>query len=408
MNRSLVVDFIFKRFNRINYVFRKNRIFVGGLIVEIPEIEKTKEKKITILGVPIAIRRYRGRKNYEMIRKSGKLVISLNIDIIGEIHDYLSLDIERERGRVVELPIVDLIIYHFYAMLKDEIGLEYHKFNKKHSFAICVTHDVDRIGDNRPFKTVKCLSKGIMRRNFKLIGSLFSGINHDFQVQHILDLEKKYDVDESTWFFLTSTRKMFGFTLPKNADYELGDKYSSKALDLLKYNEIGLHIPFIEMSSANIKREKQKLNKFFPVKGTRAHYLKGEYPNLLVELEKAGFIYDSTFGSNTSFAFRFGTSFPFQPILGGNKTLKIFEVPLNIMDVNISSFKEFKNYVKKLFSILKVTNGVVVINWHPNNFNSIEYGDIYEKCFDYLLSEGRKNRAWMTSMQKLVSEVKTW
>jgi histidinol phosphatase-like PHP family hydrolase len=103
------------------------------------------------------------------------------------------------------------------------------------------------------------------------------------------------------------------------------------------------------------------------------------------------------------FSFRFGTSFPFHPIINGN--LEIYEVPLNIMDSSITSYKVLKAYLEKILEILKSTRGVLVVNWHPNRFNEKEFGNLYKKCFKFLLSKSKENKAWLTSIRNLINEV---
>jgi len=273
---------------------------------------------------------------------------------------------------------------------------------KGYDFAICVTHDIDRTGDNRMFRLVKNSVKGIRNRNFELFKNAFSDTNIDFKISEILDMEKDYGVEQSTWYFLTMTKKLLGVTLPKQGDYELDDKFCQETLKLLKGQEIGLHIPFIELNCENIRKEKQKLDRFLNITGARAHYLKGKYPDLLVELDKAGFLYDTTFGLNNEFPIEFT---PFHPTVDG-KELKIFEVPLNIMDVNITNYDTFKKGIEKIIPVLKKNHGVLVINWHPNRFNEIEFGDLYRRCFNFLLLEGKINNAWMTSIQNILDGIK--
>ena len=402
MNRKYIIDFIFKRFEPVKYVFRKSKIIFDDLIVEVPEIKKSKKKIVSILGYQVPIRRYRSDKDYVKLNSSR---IILNIDIIGEIYDYLTLNIENENRSIVTQPFVDLLIYYFYSLIKDKTGIHFRKFKNINDFVVCVTHDVDRIGDAKQFHLFKNFIKGIRTKNIRLLKNVFSNKNNIFQVENILKIEKKYGVEESTWFLLSHTKKFLGFILPTYGDYNLDDVFCKKMLNLLKNKEIGLHIPFVKLTTKEIKNEKQMLTKIYPIKGARAHYLRGNYPNLLIELDKAGFLYDSTFGSNNKISFRFGTSFPFHPIINGNKTLDIFEVPLNIMDGHVSSFKVFKHYIKRLYSILKITRGVLVINWHQSRFNVIEYGDLYEKCFRFLLSEGKDKRGWLTSIKNLINEV---
>ena len=165
-----------------------------------------------------------------------------------------------------------------------------------------------------------------------------------------------------------------------------------------------MHIPFIPLRAHEIDKEREKLRRFFDVKGTRTHYLRGKYPHLLQELNKIGISYDSSFGFNDNWSFRFGTSYPFNPLVDDNP-LDIVEIPLNLMDVNIKDYDQFRHYIEEVFRILRNTHSVYVINWHPHRFNVNEFGEIPRKSFEYILELGNRNNAWMTLLGNLLREL---
>lgn len=266
-------------------------------------------------------------------------------------------------------------------------------------FALCLTHDIDRTGDSYKYRVVTGLYQSIKQKRPGLLFKGLFGRNEETNFEYILQREREYNA-KATWFILTK------YGLKKNADYRLKDREIQKAIKLIQAagHEIGLHVPVMDYTVENIKNELSKLDGL-GVTGARMHHLRGKYEEITVLLAKAGLKYDSTFGLG---AFPFGlggypaygfrTFIPFKPA-----GLEDFhEVPLNIMDIQVTDLEEFKRKIRLLFPVLKRVHGVCVINWHNNRFNRTKYGDIYRDSFDILLEEGEKHGALMTSIGELL------
>jgi hypothetical protein len=136
--------------------------------------------------------------------------------------------------------------------------------------------------------------------------------------------------------------------------------------------------------------------------GVRMHWLYFD-ENSPKTLDRAGFLYDSTFGYNDALGFRAGTTQPFSPP-GAERLLQL---PLNIQDtamfypsrMNLSELKALDS-CKKLLGITKAFGGVVTVNWHTRSLSPERlWGDFYKA----LLREMRSYRVWFGTAQEIVS-----
>ena len=118
-------------------------------------------------------------------------------------------------------------------------------------------------------------------------------------------------------------------------------------------------------------------------------------------LEKAGFLYDTTYGYNDISGFRNGFCYPFRPFdISHDRELNLLEIPMNLMDGSIlpgnPSFSAMWERAQKLIDITEKHHGLLTINWHSNTFNCPFKRDM-ERIFYAILRECHKRRAWMTN-----------
>lgn len=136
--------------------------------------------------------------------------------------------------------------------------------------------------------------------------------------------------------------------------------------------------------------------------GVRTHwlYFDQESPE---SLDRAGFLYDSTFGYNDGLGFRAGTTQPFLP--PGAK--RLLELPLNIQDtamfypsrMNLSESRAL-DACKELLKITKAFGGVVTVNWHTRSLSPERlWGDFYKT----LLDELHGYRVWFGTAREIVA-----
>lgn len=389
----------------------KNRVLYNGKVkIIIQSIINRKISYISVLKNEIpCYRKDEGEIQLEKFPETEN-DWKINWDIIGEIYDHLTLREERKRLSVHEenqilLPILDMKIYYFYILLKPVFNWNYKKFKEK-SFVICLTHDVDRTGDSRLYRFITYFYQALKQRRPKLLLHAFIGRNYDANFDEIISRELEIHA-KATWFVLTR------YGLRKNADYSTADSNYLRGLKVIleANHEIGLHTPYMDLTVEDLIKEKEKL----PIDdkksiGVRMHHLRGEYPELTEILADSGFRFDSTFGYNFIMGYRFGTSFPFKPIKTSEneeKIIDIYEIPLNIMDIQITSEEEFANKIKFLFKILKEIHGICIINWHNNRFNEVKYGNKWKNTFNVILNQGEVYNAWFCSIGELLNYVES-
>jgi hypothetical protein len=406
-----LVSYLLQRFESVLEIQfdEKNRtLFHNNCSIKIPEFNQSFNTPITILENDITCFRLNGPLKLTKIEENNENY-QLNWDIIQEIYDHLTMEIneteltEKEKTSLF-MPVLDLKIFHLYEKLKTILNWNYKLFNNnKKSFAICLSHDIDRTGDSKLYRLITYTFQALKQKRPKLIWNAFFGRNFDSNFEYILQRENEYN-SKATWFILTR------YGLRKNADYTLNDKEFKNAKLLIEQNnhEIGIHIPYMNISTNDLTKETEKLSEDDKLRmGLRMHHLRGDYPDITKIFSESKFWYDSTFGFNWVSGYRFGTSIPFKPIFQSpmkEEIIDIYEVPLNIMDIQVNNVDDFRKKITRLFKILSIVHGVCVINWHNNRFNTTKYGHIWKESFDIILEEGQKHGAWLCSISELLSE----
>ena len=395
-----LLDYIFQRIEvpgQYSFDHTSLVLTLENIRVNLPSLKRKQPLKIAILNHSISFYRYKTNIVLEQLRQNH---FELSFDLLGEVFDHLTLVRENDpnfdpSSMDVFLPALDMKIFHFFELLKPYLQIKYRNFQGK-NFALCLTHDIDRTGDSWKYRVITHCFQALKQKRPSLIFRGLFGANREANFQSIIDIERSYDA-KATWFYLTR------YGLRKNADYHMSDKMAQKSLKLIQEagHEVGLHIPFMEMAKEIILQEKRKIPTSTNF-GVRIHYLRGEYSQVLPLFAECGFPFDSTFGFRRNMAYRFGSSVPFHPIIDHNIT-KIFEIPMNIMDIQVTSLKVFQEKIQMLFQILEKVHGVCVINWHNNRFNEVKFGSIWSKSFEILLEEGKKHNAWFTSLSNVIN-----
>ena len=396
-----IISYIFQRFeinSLIDFKSETRTIQIKDLQIKIPEIPASdKPFELSLFGVQVPYYRY----NDKILLQGSEKEKKLTYDIIGEVYDHLTLVYEKERGittqsELVFYPLMDMKIHNLFLQLKEFVPLKYKTFKGK-DFLLGVSHDIDRTGDSFRYRMMTYFFQTLKQKRPLLFFKGVLGKNEETNFEYIIEKEKEFNTN-STWFILTR------YGLKLNADYHLKDKEFRKALKLLNENnrEIGIHIPYMDLELTDIQKEFAKVE--YPEKmGMRMHHLRGNYEDLLKILNKAVIKYDSTFGHNECIAFRFGTSIPFYPIVNDEILENIYEIPLNIMDLQITDAEKYRDQLQKLFTILHEVKGVCIINWHNNRFNKTKYGNIWVDTFNISLEEATKNNALLTNISNILT-----
>ena len=242
------------------------------------------------------------------------------------------------------------------------------------NFAVCLTHDVDRV--KKTYQYITKSRKGNRRR----MRQLFEFGNPYWGFPIIMKLEDKFEV-RSTFFFLQESKKI-NLLRPKEwalslGKYRFNDKKVSEIIKMLDRNgwEIGLHGSYESFKHEDLLREEKKeLEQVLgtEVIGIRQHYLNMEIPQTWGIQRKAGFLYDSSFGFRYKIGFRDDRYLPFHPF--DNSFL---EIPLAVMDGALFSNCDGEDEIwGKCLNLIKTAErqrGLLTVLWHQRVFNEDEF-----------------------------------
>ncbi|MHA1294492.1 MAG: polysaccharide deacetylase family protein, partial [Promethearchaeota archaeon] len=263
--------------------------------------------------------------------------------------------------------------------------------NKK--FAVCLTHDVDRVRKTYQYLTHPRINNLLKMRK------LLKSKNPYWNFKTIVDIENKLGV-RSTFFFLQESKKL-NFLKPNEwvlsgGKYRFNEEKISKIIQFLDKNywEIGLHGSYNSYRNIELlKTEKRLLERVVghQIYGIRQHYLNLSTPKTWKIQKTAGFKYDSSFGLKNDIGFKEGKIFPFRPF----KDKKDFVViPLVVMDSYLfklsSNVNEAWEKIKSLISYTEKHGALLTVLWHQREFNEKEfpgYIEIYKKLIKLCLNK---------------------
>ncbi len=264
--------------------------------------------------------------------------------------------------------------------------------NKK--FAVCLTHDVDRIR-----KTYQYITQ-VKKANYLQVRQLFKFRNPYWGFPAIMRIEDKFGV-RSTFFFMQESKKI-SLLRPKQwvlsaGKYKFDDKKVCKIIQLLHRNgwEIGLHGSYDSYKNENsLREEKKELEDVLgaEVIGIRQHYLNLEIPKTWRIQQRVGFLYDASFGFRDRVGFRDERYLPFHPFDDS-----FLEIPLIIMDsalfLNYDSEDVIWKECLSLIEKVEKQKGLLTVLWHQRVFNEREFPGwsvVYEK----IIKECKRRNAY--------------
>lgn len=301
-----------------------------------------------------------------------------------------------------------------------------------HAFAVCLTHDVDYIGEAlslpqrgrellRNIKAVDLNPQEKLAGSIKSLAKLF--LKRPFIAPKTTNtLEASYLIEKE--FGVTAS---YFFTVPSGSHvskydclYGPGDRCSflgksRRVKDVMSFLrqegfDVGLHGSYFSaVQEGLLAEQKQALENAIqaPVHTTRQHWLHLQLPRTLNLQEQAGFLADTTLGFNRGIGFRAGTSLPFHPydrIL--KRQLNLIEVPLIIQDGALVGQNALEyspshalSMVKEFISTAKRTNGCLTFLFHPDIFLKPGLASLYRSIIDACLSEN----AWVTDLNSVQS-----
>lgn len=273
------------------------------------------------------------------------------------------------------------------------------------TFAAIFSHDVDFLYP--PMRRIAAIKR--MTKNFfffnnkktqeyaKYIIDSFNPSNYKLDL--LIDFLNKKNI-KSTFFFLALNFDDFDYKYDLKDELNTIKYLSNEGFEIALHGDQGSSISFEKTNKQKIKFiEETGIN---PI-GFRNHLLNFDIQKSWSNLQKAGFIYDSTIGFSNNIGFRSGMAFPYNPYCNNeNDFLNIFEIPLIIMDI---SFFKYLNYSyseaiiagKKIIDEAIRCNGLITILLHPNNFKGKNLM-LAEELVNYINDKG----GWITTNSSFI------
>lgn len=271
---------------------------------------------------------------------------------------------------------------------------------------VCLTHDVDRIRKTYHYltKPYGALRTGNVSLFIKRAFSIFRFRNPYWGFDVIIGIEDKYQV-KSTFFFLNESVKLDYFHL-KKWSLALGRyKFSeTRVQDVIRYLdrngwEVGLHGSFYSyMDYDLLSKEKRELEEILghPVIGIRQHHLNRNKYTWAYQ-KCAGFLYDSSYGSNDDWGFVCGHFFPL-------KEKEFCEIPMIIMDSTFMKDENRWDEFSKVLDIMEEKNEYLVINFHTNEFDELDYPH-HKESYIHLIELLQEKNAQFVTMREAYQEI---
>lgn len=315
-------------------------------------------------------------------------------------------------------------------ILKKMKGPNALKWPENKPFAVCLTHDVDRVKAYSPESFLRNLKKRLLftdSQTEKLmirLQILKTGIKSFFYkngpdeisgYEKWSILENEFGVKSTYFFYVRPSLKNLELF---DCDYTLDDQflYDSRIVTVKEYikilfnsgAEIGLHGSFKSALDKSIFMEQKKTLESIideEIISTRQHYLRYDHQQTPLVHMESGIEIDSTLGLNKFVGFRSGTSYPY-PIEVNGKV--VWELPLIFMDSSIYSDKSIdikiaQNKIMDIIDKIEKTGGCLTINFHPDYVNIPDYFNLYR----FILTETTKRNAYFGTAKDIINVVRT-
>ena len=311
---------------------------------------------------------------------------------------------------------------------------------QKAPFAICLTHDIDRLYNGWLQDAANEWQKGRIKTAAKIVMRKIGGHSDAFNLREISEIESRYGATASYYFIPSRATVLLDKqkALPhprnpedpapgpdyffrkcifpllhrhrdilKNADYDFAAPKLMAEIQTLRDagSESGLHGQFGTSIDAEALINAANMIPHPPL-GGRFHYLHFDPLRTFGYLDQAGLKYDSTLGFAEQPGFRHGTTFPFYPYnFEQQKPWPVLEVPLIAMDTTYRSYlgqepADAKNGLLKLLAEAERFGGCLTLLWHNNYFTNYKFAG-WSPLYEEILREGKNRGAWMTSAEKI-------
>ncbi len=271
---------------------------------------------------------------------------------------------------------------------------------RDHSFALCLTHDLDR-----PYKSFRSVYYAARDRRVGHLRDLLPGRNPYWQFENIMSLERELDV-RSAFYVLNEPHLLEkewecwlnpGDWVQHLGRYDIRNPDIADVIRALDAGgwEIGLHGSYRSHTDVDrLREEKAALEDLVqhPVVGGRQHYLHLRRPDTWHHHAAIGLCYDSSLGSNDRFGFQHG----YRPIRPFDDDFIVF--PLTVMESTLpdpgSSFEAAWSACEHLLDEAATHNAVMTVVWHPRYFSETDFPG-YRRLYRRLITRALELGAWV-------------
>ena len=269
------------------------------------------------------------------------------------------------------------------------------------SFALCLTHDVDR-----PYKTYQSLFYALRERSGYHLRTLVSNENPYWQFGEIMNLEEDLGVRSAFYFLneqhLFRSRHPRDWAVPQHViehfgRYDVTSADVAAAISALDDGgwEVGLHGSYHSPTDEErLAEEKRALESVLghEVRGVRQHHLRLA-PETWRHHADLGLEYDASLGSSSTTGFDHGYRLrrPFR-----DEAFLVF--PLTAMEVALPDpgerFEAAWSECERLLDRAARNDAVVTVLWHPRYFNEREFPG-YRRLYRRLVETALARNAWV-------------
>lgn len=270
-------------------------------------------------------------------------------------------------------------VNYYFDILK-EVAEQVHGFSLghslwgTHSFATCLTHDIDRLHSAWKVAGLPLLRAKRLNSFFRLQSRKLVRNDAWFNIWEVMALAEQHRL-KATYFWMANNGKYNGHP---NADYDVAQPTYSNLIRHLRQqgHEVALHGSFgTSASCSQLLSEAAKLH--VRVKGNRYHYLQYQPERTPQVLEESQLDYDSTLGFAEHFGFRNSFCHPFYPFdFKNRRACSYVELPLILMDTTLYSPNymnlqpsEVPPLLQGMLEEIRRFNGLFTLLWHNENIS---------------------------------------
>ncbi len=263
-------------------------------------------------------------------------------------------------------------------------------------YALCLTHDVDRVRKQAYHYAWYGLSGGTSSAATQLrsLGQRLLRGEPYWNFDRIMAAEDRLGV-RSTVLFLHETAKGRG---PKFwGRYDLTSPSLQEAARTLDRGgwEVGLHGSYHSFSDIDLLRnEKDLLEDILgkAVRATRQHHLNLTEPDTWRIQREIGLEVDSTVGSSTRTWRPEDGVLPYYIEPGG-----VLELPITIMDTLGLRDPVVRRGIEETVDGFAAAGGLIVLDWHQRTWSPHEYTDAVQ-TYESIVRRAKDDGAWIATM----------